>query len=127
MAIGGLRRVELEEARDQLWAEAVAAFRAGAGWWPISEADNEQLAAQAALRTSTDPWMATIYERVAAQESWSTAEVLSSIIRMDVDRQTRSDSMRVGSCLRQLGYEKRKHHGSIRYHKKLGQPGVTLG
>jgi predicted P-loop ATPase len=53
--VGAIDVAGLREARDQLWAEAVAAFKAGEKWW-LSAGVEKAAAEEQAERRIVDPW-----------------------------------------------------------------------
>ena len=117
--------------RDQLWAEAVARFRAGAIWW----LDTPELLAEAAAeqdkRYQSDAWddlishWLTHETRTAAGEypsygapvsetvpravplaDVSIGQILDEVIGIEPGRWTRGDQMRVGAYLKAQGWER---------------------
>ena len=99
--VGTIDNVWLAKNRDQLFAEAVTLFNAGRKWWiyPKEAARDAQDA-----RTARDPWEdpigAYLYGR---REITSAAHVLSYVLRVPVDKQTKGLLTRVGQTLRALG------------------------
>ncbi|MBP7003530.1 VapE domain-containing protein [Amaricoccus sp.] len=120
--------------RDQLWAEAVARFRAGAIWW----LDTPELIAAATSeqekRYQADAWDDLIerwlsnevrttgggypgYEppvketvlRVAPLVDVSIGEILEQAIGIEPARWTKGDQMRVGAYLRAKGWVRYRH------------------
>jgi hypothetical protein len=53
---GRIRRDLLDRDRDQLFAEAVLAFKEGAKWWPDEEFEKTYIAAEQEARRIVDPW-----------------------------------------------------------------------
>ena len=88
--------------RDQLWAEAVAAFRSGAPWWLIGEAEQEA-AAEVALRGEDDPWTAAVLEFVSLRDEVSTRDVLEHL-GVERNEQSKAFSMRVAGILAREGW-----------------------
>ena len=118
--------------RDQLWAEAVARFRAGAIWW----LDTPELLAEAAAeqdkRYQADAWDDLIEplahardpdrrqrvpvlrparhrERAAARRrstDVSIGEILEQAIGIEPARWTRGDQMRVSAYLKKNGWKR---------------------
>jgi predicted P-loop ATPase len=89
--------------RDQFWAEAVALYKAATPWWFT---DSEIITAareQQAERYIEDPWQEPIAKFLALQDSVSTEEVLMSL-GIDKSKWSRADQMRVGGCLKVMGW-----------------------
>lgn len=93
----------LRDNREQLFAEAVAAYKAGAPWWevPAEEAATEQEA-----RRQADPWEAIIADWLIGKNDCTVREVLDDCLKIEAGRQDRAAQMRVGSVLRSFGWEK---------------------
>jgi len=94
--------------RDQLWAEAKAAFKAGERWWLTKEEDAD-LAEMSACRDETldDPWKDTIsdwLERTGAERP-TTTNILELAINKPTSQTTHADALRVGRVMRVLGWE----------------------
>lgn len=104
---GTILHEELARDRDQIWAEAVAAYQGKERWWPDSEAEFDFCAAEQAKRQRVDPWQ----ERISAWLQMTTldvtiANVLEFALHLEVHRWTRADEMRVGHILQALDYER---------------------
>lgn len=121
----------LRRDRDQLWAEALFRFRAGAIWW-LHEPELIALADEAqAMRLQTDAWDSLIerwltFERrrvnrgYAGYDDWhdeevaralpltdvSVGEILEQAIGVEPGRWTKSDQMRVGAYLKAAKWER---------------------
>jgi len=91
----------LARAREQLFAEALHAFRAGATWHevPAEEAQREQ-----ALREQGDVWAERIDYYARSREYVTVAEIVTNVLDIPIGKQTHTDAMRVSKCLRSLGY-----------------------
>ena len=88
--------------RDQLWAEAIVAFRAGEPWWLDREAETEA-AALTSQRQADDPWESAVLNAVAAKAHVSTRAVLDELGHGFIHR-TKNDSMRVAGILTRAGW-----------------------
>lgn len=118
--VGG--RIDLELAqqwRDQLWAEAVVAYRAGEHWWLEDDEDRarEESAERHRLR---DPWEAVVEKYIAtkwradiagdaSRRFLTTSLILERAIDLPAKDRTRAHEMRVGEVMRALGYRGEQH------------------
>jgi len=98
----------VEQDRDQLWAEAVAHYKAGLRWW--LETDEAELLRDSHERYQhEDPWEAAIRNWLSGGvDRFTVTEVLTEAVRMDLDKQAKHHEMRVGGILARLGWEKRR-------------------
>lgn len=103
--------LEVTRDRDQLWAEAVVAFRAGERWWLEVNESDELIEAQEQYKHE-DPWLPKIERWIADRPhdpKGITAEIiLNDALDMDSDKQGKHNEMRVGGILSGLGYVKRR-------------------
>ena len=105
----------LAAVRDQMWAEALHAYRLGESWW-LDSAEEAEQAVAADDRFDVDAWE----ERVAAfldtvepdakgVVSVSTGEILTGALHKAAEHWTRADQTRVGAImLRMAGWTKRQ-------------------
>jgi predicted P-loop ATPase len=110
------RRIESD--RDQLWAEAVVRYKAGAKWH-LETAELEALATvEQARRFKVDSWRARIENWLGLQRSASIEEVLENALEIKPADQTHSHAIRVTSILTHLGFTKqRARNGSKRQYR----------
>jgi predicted P-loop ATPase len=139
VSTGIVRITELQRDRDQLWAEAVSRYRAGAVWYLDSleltlAAQQEQDA-----RYDADPWEEAVFEWLknptqryknneplvpysSDLDSTTSSDVLLHCIGRDIDRQTQTDKTRAAHCLTRAGWEKHRQrdgdHLTWRYRRK---------
>jgi predicted P-loop ATPase len=99
----------LEAVRDQLWAEAVHRFKAGAPWW-LETPELEALAtAEQAARFVVDAWEEPIRVWLGDRNDISLQDVLKGVFGLtDPADWTPAIQKRVGSILTKLGFEKRR-------------------
>jgi predicted P-loop ATPase len=120
-----VRRIDLTSIKpivDQLWAEAVAAYRAGENWWLADKL--EQLAAgEQADRMQIDPWFQPINDFVdkSTAATFTTSDIFVHL-NIEMARRTRADEMRIGSVLRQLGYQRRRMRAGDARHYTYAKP-----
>lgn len=96
----------LQQSRDQLWAEAVQLYRAGAAWWIVNPeaqriADGEQTA-----RYQGDPWDEAIGEYLKTVADVSVAEILRDVLHIEIGRQTQADMNRAVRALKARGLQR---------------------
>jgi putative DNA primase/helicase len=118
---GVLKLDQIRDDRDQLWAEAVVRWRAGEKWW-IEDNGMKALAAEATDRHSVqDDWLQLIADWLDEPEQrlrrgyssvyiWMKALGGEAAVKM-----TRSDSNRIGDCMRKLGFD----YGQVTVDKDL--------
>lgn len=94
--------------RDQLWAEAVAAYRDGMQWWLT---DNETTFAETEqdARRDVDPWE----ERVASiakimGDHPVTMDMICNQLGIAFERRNAATNGRVSKCLKLNGYERKR-------------------
>ncbi len=93
--------------RDQLFAEAMVAYRAGEKWW-LDEADEGAREERSDAYQASDPWEEAIARYVAGkhdQSGMTLAAIMGSIPGMELAHQDKRSSMRVSQILKRLGYE----------------------
>lgn len=103
--VGTISLERLRNARDQLFAEAVARFRAGEPWWLIDRALVEAASHEQAARFTEDPWRATIEELVDLKADVSVDECLTAI-GFEMSRRDQSAQNRVARILIAMGFER---------------------
>lgn len=109
VATGDIDLQALKRDRDQLWAEAVARYRAGEAWHVTGDV-SELVAAEANERIAHDPWTASVIELLGTSTEVSPGEVLARMALSDGEKHTRHAG-RVGQILRTLGWIKGRRHG----------------
>lgn len=106
---GAIDQVELTRDRDQLWAEAVAAFRAGEPWWLSTEAEAAQRTAAEEFRT-VDPWEPKVGEWLASPERAmdgapiTTLRILTAALHLEIAHSGQKEAQRVAAIMRRMGY-----------------------
>lgn len=91
----------LRAAREQLFAEAVQLFHAGADWWEIPQKDAER---EQESRRDDDVWQPRIDTYVASKASVNVPDILELCLGIEPDKQDKRAQMRVSSILRVLGF-----------------------
>lgn len=105
---GRIEPARVAAERDQLWAEAVQAYRAHERWWlELNEAD-ALTEAQDEYQTC-DPWgeVLRIWTQApdnVAGNGWTSEHLLAHALQVPTERQQKFHLARVGNAMRALGY-----------------------
>ena len=133
VTVGNIDLKRLEADRDQLLAEAVAEFRAGRQWWLLPEVEVIARAEQAD-RVAEDVWLSTIAQYCAGREAVAIRDVATGAIGLSIQQVGRVEQLRVGNCLRALGYDRKgvfttgPAKGSARFMRAAaGEPATPRG
>jgi predicted P-loop ATPase len=106
---GMIDREGLERDRDQLWAEAVQRYRAGAKWWLETPGLEALATAEQAARFKTDAWTQPIKRwlgrRHGRRNDVSIGEVLRGALGIEPRDQSHSAMIRVSNILTTMGFE----------------------
>ena len=119
----------LREWRDQLWAEAVAAYHDGEQWW-LTPDEEAALAPVHEAHATTDPWTEIVLGWAAApaypehptdetpmpsgSPALTAANILRYAVKKPIDRCVKTDETRVTKILTRGGYEKAPRAGNLR-------------
>jgi putative DNA primase/helicase len=103
---GAVDIATLAAAREQLWAEAVEAYRAGEPWW-LSAEQAERAETVAQRFTASDAWdeKVKLWLRGATGEV-TVRRVLVEALGFEDSRIDRSAQIRAGAALQRLGFER---------------------
>lgn len=112
---------KLREVREQLWAEAVVAFKAGERWWPHTTREIALCEEQQSERVEYDAWE-HVLENWAAEEECkllmhtngylTTEDIAFKALGFDSTTFTRPVQTRLGRVLANLEWKKVKTAGS---------------
>ncbi len=108
-ADGKIDAAGIERDRDQLWAEAVARYRAGESWW-MEGPELEGLAnVETEERYAGDARDDEIAKFISDKSSVSVAEVISEALKItDRSRWSQADQNMVARALTAMGWERRR-------------------
>lgn len=104
--------------RDQIWAEAVHLYNAGAAWWPTTSQEIALCAGEQDARGDSDVWLQPVAEWLTTVEALElyrkngggirVDEILARALLMEAGRQNKNDQMRIGNIMRELGYTRKQ-------------------
>jgi putative DNA primase/helicase len=98
----------LRRDRDQLWAEALAAFDAEELWYPSGQEEIDACKTEQEERYQLDPWHDRIAGWLAGKEQVTIPEVLAEALKIEIGHWGRNEEGRVGKVLRFLRWERKK-------------------
>lgn len=102
----------LEAHRDQLFAEAVSAFKAGELWYPTAKEDHAIFREQQSQRELGDVYEDLIERGTIGYEEISMAGIFEDILDIEPAKMTRAEQTRVGEAMRRLGWERKRSRSS---------------
>lgn len=118
----------LRAMRDQLWAEAVAAYRRGEAWW-LDDKDERAREEAAKAHQVEDPWQDPIsgWLRRNGDNPFTVHQILSDAgcLNLRAEQQTQTALNRVGRILKRLGFHNPKARvkgASVRVWVRAEQP-----
>lgn len=100
--------------RDQLWAEAVACYRAGHVWW-VERDETEVFAAEQDQRYQADMWEEPIIKYLVDKHigaSVTGAHILEHALNIDPSHWDKPSQMRVGKIMHRLKWPRRRQGAS---------------
>jgi predicted P-loop ATPase len=97
--------------RDQLFAEAVAAFQNHEAWWPDKDFEREHIMPQQAARYESDVWEENIAQYVAIKTQVTIGELAHQALFIETPRIGTADQRRIAAALERLGWKRDKRGG----------------
>jgi predicted P-loop ATPase len=98
--------------RDQLFAEAVKAYRDGEHWWPARDFERERIQPEQEARFEIDAWEAPTLRYLRDLQLLrriTIAEVASNALGLEVRHLGIPEQKRVAAILRRLGWASRRN------------------
>ncbi|MBS1188925.1 MAG: virulence-associated family protein [Rhodocyclaceae bacterium] len=107
----------LRDNRDQLFAEALAAYLAKERFWPTAEQQKDIFDPEQLQREQPDSFIDALHDWVYGQTAdFSVAMAVLEGLKLDASKLTRDTQTRVGIALRKLGCTRvEKRNGMVRY------------
>jgi predicted P-loop ATPase len=98
----------IERDRDQLWAEAVACYRAGELWHLEDEAMQRIAKAEQDKRFKPSPWLALIEDYVTGKSDVTVSDILENCLDMAKAHQSQRDMNEAVRCLQHIGWTQKQ-------------------
>lgn len=109
----------LQRDRDQLFAEAVAAFRAGEKWWVgyeeivVTEAEADKRLIETPAKLKVSAWWYGLQKK-SRPNAVTTLEVFESAFNAEAVQAKDGDLMKIGHALKKLGFKRRRDTSGLR-------------
>ncbi|MGY0713124.1 VapE domain-containing protein [Azospirillum argentinense] len=97
---------ELKRDRDQLFAEAVHLFRAGAPWWPDRDFERQYIKPEQDDRFEEDVWAEAITSYLRGKDRATVWEVARSALQIETPRVGTADTRRITAIMETLGWSR---------------------
>ena len=104
--VGTVDTDALAHDRDQLFAEAVHAYRAGAKWWPDETFEREHIRPEQESRFDADIWTDPIRAFVSCRTSVLIGEIAREALSFEASRIGTADQRRISGILTNLGWRR---------------------
>jgi predicted P-loop ATPase len=104
--------------RDQLFAEAVARFRAGARWWPDKNFEQDEIMPQQAARYEADVWEEKISDYLQLKSRVTVGEVAVHGLGFETARIGKADQNRIAAAMEQLRWKRERPDGKTDWQGK---------
>ena len=101
--------------KDQLFAEAVHLFKAGAEWWPDKDFEAEHIKPQQEARYEADAWEEKIVQFLEGKSRTNVYDLARDAIGMETARIGTHDQRRIGAILAGLGWIPFRSNGKRGY------------
>jgi hypothetical protein len=112
---GNINIERLKVDRDQLFAEAVHAYRAGEQWWPSKDFEREHIAPQQATRYEADAWEDSIRSYLAMPHGDITVGGIATFaLKIETARLGTAEQRRITAVLDRLRYVRGKRNAAGR-------------
>jgi predicted P-loop ATPase len=102
--VGSIDTDALAHDRDQLLAEAVAAYRSGAKWWPDEDFEREHVKSEQDARFEGDPWEETIKAHIATLSRVRVTDIARDLLGIETGKVGTAEQRRISGVLLRIGW-----------------------
>lgn len=114
--VGRIDTDALTHDRDQLFAEAVHAFRQGEHWWPDADFENEHIKPEQEERYEVDEWERLVAAHLAQVSKTTIRTIAVEKLFFEDKKLGTTDQRRIAKILDRLGWARgARGHGGVRY------------
>ena len=106
--VGAIDTDALKRDRDQLFAEAVTAYRNGGRWWPNAEFERQHIAPEQDERFLSDVWEDAIRAFLKDRNTVLVGQVARDCLAFETKQIGRADQHRITAILSRLQWARRK-------------------
>jgi hypothetical protein len=113
--IGTIDTEALSRDRDQLFAEAVHLYRAGARWWPDADFEREVIAGEQEARFEADAWEEAVEQHLCGQTRTTILKVAREGLQIETPRIGTADQRRIRNILIRQGWNEGPRSSTARW------------
>ena len=106
--------------RDQLFAEAVAAYRTGFKWWPDADFERDHIRAEQEARLEVDAWESSVSAFLVGRDRVQVSEVAREALFIETAKLGTREQRRITSILSRLKWTAGKSNGVRFYQRARG-------
>jgi predicted P-loop ATPase len=118
--VGWIDIEALRHDRDQLFAEAVHCYRAGAKWWPDDMFEREHIKPQQDDRFESDPWEEAIAEHITTLSRVRVTDIARTVLMIEGAKVGTAEQRRIAAVLIKLGWKAARDKESRFYERPHG-------
>jgi predicted P-loop ATPase len=108
----------LRRDRDQIFAEAVAAYRNSEKWWPDKDFEHDHISPEQETRFEADAWEEHIEIYLDTVAKTTVSQVAKYALGMEPPRVGRAEQNRIANAMERLGWSRDKRTGGARWWSK---------
>ncbi|MFZ0150564.1 MAG: VapE domain-containing protein, partial [Xanthobacteraceae bacterium] len=112
---GGIDINSLRRDRDQLFAEAVYAYRHREMWWPDKEFERDYISPEQEARFEADAWEEHIGKYLDTVAKTTVSQVAKNGLGIEIPRIGRAEQNRIMNAMERLGWSRGKRTGGARW------------
>jgi predicted P-loop ATPase len=102
--VGQIDTDALKRDRDQLLAEALVLYRAGAQWWPDGQFEREHIQREQEARFEADAWEESIAKYLASVDKTTVSMVAWHGVGLETPKIGTADQRRIAAAMERLGW-----------------------